>query len=188
MSRGRPRSVKVDQDIRTAVRELVAASGYGGLTIEAVADRAGVARTTVYRRHPSVAELILDAFADLVGSRSIPDTGSFASDVEFLALGLVRSLQRSADGPMTRAAVAAAAQAPDVFERAVRPVVAQRRDQVAEIVDRAVGRGEIDPEVGWSMVEMVIGAIYFRYLVSGDPLTPSVIRGWLRVIQQHSVA
>lgn len=72
---GRPRDPDVDRRIELAAQSLLAEGGYAALTVEAVAQRAGVARTTVYRRHPSRLAL---AFASLLHPPRLgppPDTG-----------------------------------------------------------------------------------------------------------------
>src|SRR4249920_852730 len=74
---GRPRSSEADQAILDAALEVFAGAGYDGLTIEAVADRAGVAKSTIYRRYQDKAELLLAAVecsAEI--STPAPDTGS----------------------------------------------------------------------------------------------------------------
>ena len=60
-TRGRPRDVDVDRRILAATFRQLVDVGYGALSIEAVAAEAGVAKTTIYRRHPSKAELVVAA-------------------------------------------------------------------------------------------------------------------------------
>ena len=59
---GRPRCPVTHQAILEAARELMAASGFAGLTIEGIAEHAGVGKTTIYRRWPDKANLVMDAF------------------------------------------------------------------------------------------------------------------------------
>lgn len=179
VARGRPRNPRIDTGILEAVGELVAEGGYDAVNIDAVAARCGVARTTVYRRWSSPAELVLAAFANLLSQREVPDTGSLEGDLRALAASLVDALTSSVDGPLTRAAVSAAAAAPGHFEVLAAPAMAMRREAVREIVDRARRRGETVPAGADTMVELLVGAVYLRYLVTGQDLEENDVDRWL---------
>lgn len=177
--RGRPRNPDVDAAILDAVCELIGAGGYDAVTVEAVAEHARVARTTVYRRWRTPAELVMAAFAETLTRRPVPDTGSLAGDLRALARSLVDALQESIDGPLTRAAVAAAAVDPGHFASLVAPAMAARRDAVAEVVERAEQRGEAPPATVAAMVELIVGAVYLRYLVTGQELDAATVDTWM---------
>ena len=68
---GRPRDPEVDRSILKATIELLADDGFGGLSIEAVAARAGVGKTTVYRRWPSKTPLVVDALCHVKTPTSV---------------------------------------------------------------------------------------------------------------------
>src|SRR5882672_4805358 len=78
--RGRPRSATADEAILVATRELLAERGWADLTIAEVAARAGVAKTTLYRRWPGKADLVVDAMAALFSELEIADHGSMLAD------------------------------------------------------------------------------------------------------------
>jgi AcrR family transcriptional regulator len=181
--RGRPRNPDVDDAVLAAVCTLVVEGGYDAVTVEAVAERAGVARTTVYRRWPTPAQLVLAAFSQVLVSRPVPDTGSLTGDLRELATSLVEALEDSIDGPLTRAAVAAAAVDPEHFATLVAPAMAVRRDAVAEVVERAHRRGGVDPTTVAPMVELVVGAVYLRYLVTGQELGADTVDAWLACLR-----
>ena len=73
---GRPRLVDADAAILAAARELLAERGWDGMTLGDVAARAGVAKTTLYRRWPGKAELVVDAMAELFDTLEPVDAGS----------------------------------------------------------------------------------------------------------------
>ncbi|MFL6072011.1 MAG: helix-turn-helix domain-containing protein, partial [Mycobacteriales bacterium] len=73
---GRPRSARADQAIRDATRKLLAEQGYAAVTMEGVAARAEVAKTTLYRRWASKAELVADAVAEFLEAVPVTDQGS----------------------------------------------------------------------------------------------------------------
>ena len=80
--RGRPRSEQADRSILQAAAELLAERGLGGMSIEEVAARAGVGKTTIYRRWTSRGTLALDAFlTEFQGQQPLPDTGSLRGDL-----------------------------------------------------------------------------------------------------------
>src|SRR5690349_25172745 len=80
--RGRPRSQEADRAILTATVELLAERGLAAMSIEEVAARAGVGKTTIYRRWPSKGLLALDAFVDSFREEQpLPDTGTLRGDL-----------------------------------------------------------------------------------------------------------
>src|SRR5947209_1538788 len=84
---GRPRSAEADRAILGATREALAELGWGRLTLGDVAARAGVAKTTLYRRWPGKNELVVDALAALFEeSLELPDRGSLPADVRGVVL------------------------------------------------------------------------------------------------------
>ena len=82
--RGRPRSEAAEQAMLDAAIELLAEHGYGGLTVEAVAARAGVAKTTVYRRWPGKDELLIDALNTVKGPLAQLPGGTVEHDLKWL--------------------------------------------------------------------------------------------------------
>jgi AcrR family transcriptional regulator len=124
-----------------AVAAIIAENEIGGLTIEAVAQRAGVARTTVYRRWPTRGALI----ADLLVSRAsveipAPDTGTLEGDLTALTTASAAAL-RGPNLAILRAAVSSSAARDDVTA-AFGVYWAERTRIVATIIERAVQRGE----------------------------------------------
>ena len=89
-SPGRPRSVKSHQAMLTATLELLGEVGYDTLSIEAIAKRAKIGKTTIYRRYSSKAELVADAIESIRQEVIIPDTGSLESDIDRLIINAVQ--------------------------------------------------------------------------------------------------
>ena len=87
--RGRPRSPEAHLAILTATLQLLGEQGFRGLTIEGVAERAGVGKTTIYRRWPSKTELVAEAIAQIRPPSAPPDSGSLEGDLG----GLMREQQ-----------------------------------------------------------------------------------------------
>jgi AcrR family transcriptional regulator len=96
-SAGRPRSEEAHQAILSATLELLAETGYSGLTVEGVATRAGVGKATIYRRWPSKLPLVIEAFRRLPAMEEV-DTGDLVSDLQkMLREPLTRALERGVE-------------------------------------------------------------------------------------------
>jgi AcrR family transcriptional regulator len=173
--------------VRSAVVESLlgelAEHGVGGTTMEGVARRAGVNKTTLYRRWGSKEELILDALLELGERRvPIPDTGSLHDDL----LTVAREIVASVSTPEADAVVRAGAAEPGDDSKlvaAVREFWAVRYGLLGQIVTRAVERGELpagtDPR---PIIDGLLGGIYLRLLVTREPLGDDVLVGladWL---------
>ncbi|MGW7793341.1 TetR/AcrR family transcriptional regulator, partial [Streptomyces tricolor] len=91
---GRPRSAAADTAILAATREALVELGWSKLTLGDVATRAGVAKTTLYRRWAGKNELVVDAVAELFDELELPDRGSLAADIEGVVLQFAAILAR----------------------------------------------------------------------------------------------
>lgn len=135
------RSAHVRRCVLDAVRTLLLEHGYDALSVDTVADRSGVHRTTVYRRWRDVGGLLADVLAEATGDEwRPPDTGSLDGDLVAINREIYSAL--TTDPPITAALIAASfrsAQAAD----ALRIFWADRYDRCAIIVQRAADRGEI---------------------------------------------
>jgi AcrR family transcriptional regulator len=167
---GRPRSVALNRAILEAALDLLPEVGYGGLTMEGVAARAGVGKTTVYRRWPSKVALLMDAWRDIAEQVEIPDTGEVRRD---LLLYLQRVIEVATGTIPTRIIPAVAVEAADHPElaEAAREFWAARRALMFPILDRGIARGELRPDFDREVVaDLLLGPIYYRLLVSRAPL------------------
>lgn len=164
---------------RAAVREAtlaeLVAHGYQGLTVEGVAARSGVHKTTLYRRWGNAEGLVADALELASGEPwPVPDTGTIAGDLRALAREVLTGFTDPAAGPVATAFVAAAVQNP-AAGRALHAFFQARHEQSAPIVDRAIARGELP--AGTDPVEVVrvaIAPLYYRLFVSGEPIDETV--------------
>ncbi len=91
---GRPRDATVDRRVLDAAWDLLHDAGYAGLTVDEVADRAGAAKTTLYRRWPTKDHLAIALAARILGEVPIADTGDLRADLTEFAAGLAASLNR----------------------------------------------------------------------------------------------
>ncbi|MFI7616547.1 TetR/AcrR family transcriptional regulator [Nonomuraea terrae] len=157
------------QEIFDATLRLVAEKGYDGLTVEGVAERSGVNKTTIYRWWPSKAALLGAALveADVLGFEP-PDTGSLRGDLVALVDGVRRLLTEPPASDIAVAALAAAVRHPELDGRRF---FADRFAREREVFDRAVRRGELkasaDPML---IVDLLAGAVWMRAVLRGLPV------------------
>ena len=165
------RSARVRTSVLDATVELLENVGYERLSVEAVAARAGVHKTTVYRRWPSKAELVLDASRDLSEQRiPIPDTGTLGGDLRALARDVVGNIGSEAGGRRSRSIVAAAASTPELGG-AMQRFWAARLAATAPVVERAIARGELPATADANtIIESLIGPLWVRLLLTGEDI------------------
>jgi AcrR family transcriptional regulator len=166
----------VRRAVLDAALAALAECGYADLSADDIARRAGVHRSTVHRRWPTVGALVLDALLDR-SAQTVPvaDSGSVRDDLRRFVQGVADSLT----SPLGRALVTAfylqAADDPAVGDLAAR-FWASRFDLAGAIVRRAVERGELpaeaDPEL---VVEALVAPLYLRSLVTRRPLTATFL-------------
>ncbi|MEV1172385.1 TetR/AcrR family transcriptional regulator [Nonomuraea sp. NPDC049784] len=139
---GRPRDGRVDGAIAAAARELLAEQGYAQLTVDAVASRAGVGKAAIYRRYATKQAMIFAAVMHDLELETPPDAGSLAADLAAVTRVIVTSLAGPPPGvvPGLLADVHADEGMTAVFAGTF---VQAERDCVTEVLDRAVGRGEL---------------------------------------------
>ncbi len=168
--RGRPRSEEAHRAILAAVVELLPEHGLRGITIEAVAARAGVGKTTIYRRWDTKNDLIVEALQQLRPPGAPPDTGSLAGDLEAVVTLQRDRLEASALPRMMPRVLADASEDPDLLAEIVRTAVMPIRAILEEFVDRAVARGELREDVDRQSVVDVLHSVpvYLLLMNGGD--------------------
>lgn len=153
----------------------LAEGGYAALTVEHVARRAGVHKTTVYRHWRTLDELVLDAFtANVSAEVPVPDSGSAEADLRALARGLVRWLASPTGAGMVATMLSDCCRVPAIAE-ARRGFYRVRFAQAAPVVERAVARGELPAGTEPAeLLKALMAPIYLRLLVTGEPLDDEV--------------
>jgi AcrR family transcriptional regulator len=177
--RGRPRSERARKAILEAAAELLLARGLSAVSMDAVAERAGVSKATIYRWWPTKETLALDAlYTEWAAARSqTRDTGSLRGDL----LSMLRPWARLAGSrPYGRvvAALLTEAQTDPVFGAEYRQrFLEPRREQVREIFRRAIERGEIPAGTKVEVsLDLLYGSVYHRLLHGHAPLNDRFVR------------
>lgn len=143
--------------------------GYATLTIEGIATRAGVGKQTIYRWWSSKADVVLDSLLDLAAERiTIPDKGSLPAD---LMAFLSDTFQQRGLRPLLIGLMAQSLLDPG-FAAAFRDrFLFSRRAALREILDRAITRGEIAPDVDPELlIDVVYGVLWYRLLLDHAPM------------------
>lgn len=146
--------------------------GFAGLTVEAVAQRADVHKTTVYRRWGGPEGLVADAL-DRAADQPwpIPDTGSLAEDLRALTELLRTGFTAPESAPVATAFVAAGMQHPDAAA-ALRAFYTARHREAATIIDRAIDRGELEPGLdAVEIIRLALAPLFHRLFVTHEPVT-----------------
>jgi len=178
-TRGRRRSERSHAAIVAATQELLVERSYPELTIEGVAARAGVGKQTIYRWWPSKAALVLEAY--LAGSEVVPPPSSAATargDVRALVGWLIAVLARPTGGHVVAGLVGELQHDPVLAEGFHRDVVPERRERMLAALERGRERGEIRADADLELaVDALHGAVFYRLLLSGEPLDDAFAEG-----------
>lgn len=152
-------------------------NGYRGLTIERVALRSGVHKTTLYRRWASMDALLAEAAtAAMDEAVPIPDTGALIDDLTELATLIAGNLQRPLTQALVRLLAAEGARQPRLHE-ASKAFWRHRAELTGTLLERAGARGELPAGTdAAALLEALIAPLYLRLLVTGRPLDSQAIR------------
>ncbi|MCF2533132.1 TetR/AcrR family transcriptional regulator [Yinghuangia soli] len=140
---GRPRDNRVDAAIVAATRELLAEVGYAGLTMDAVAARAGVGKAAIYRRYSTKPEVAFAAAVHGVDLRPPGDTGSLLGDLTALAEVIVGHLSNPAASRALMSLLGEIGNDPELTRQFLTTFVEPEVAGNAELLQRAVDRGEL---------------------------------------------
>lgn len=169
--RGRPRNAAADAAILHAFLETLAEAGYAGATMDAIAERAGVAKTTIYRRWATREALMLAAHGLLMEEHPPPDTGSLAGDLHAFMRLMIESLASRPLDRVIAATIGEAVHNAEVARILRETVIRQRLDRMDLVFRRAAERGEIEsPEHSRTYAQMLVGPVMFRIVISGEPV------------------
>lgn len=178
---GRPRNAQCDRAIESAALELLVEEGFGGMTIEGVAARAGVGKATVYRRWNTKEELVVDAYLARAQDHLVsPDTGTLRGDLLEVFTAMLKKFKR--DGHIAQAFAAEQGRHPNLARTFRDTFVSERRAAMREILRRGVARGELAPEADIELLSDVGSAIvWHRLTITGAPLGEDLPR---RIVDQ----
>lgn len=172
--RGRPRSNEVHQRILDATLDVLADTGWAGLTTGAVAARAGVGKAAIYRRWANREGVVAAAIEEIVSEIVIPDTGSVERDLLELMTQAVR-LYRGRAGRLMPGLASAMAEHPRIASAVRNGFLGPRRKALMEVLLRGIERGELRADINQELVlDFLGGAIFYRLLITGTEVNDEV--------------
>ena len=177
----RPRSEEARRKAIAAAIDLILERGVANLSIEEVAARSGVAKTTIYRHWPERASLIIDTARATFEHVTTPDTGSLRGDLEAYFNTLMRADLSGKAAKLIPCLVDAASRDPEIDTMMDRFSL-ERQQPVMTIVRRAQERGELPPDLDRDIIiGTVVGPIVFRKVLQRRPVEPAYISKCLDV-------
>jgi AcrR family transcriptional regulator len=176
---GRPRNPELDAAILDAVLELLAEEGYERMSVESVAQRAGVGKPTIYRRWRSKPAMVIDALARMHEPIRAPAEGSSRERLAVVLEDLWRhaSEARADRTPLLSHLIGEIGRNPELRDAVRSAFLAKRRGVVAEIVREGISSGEIGPDVDVEVAtDMLLSPLFARKLIAGGTISPGVGR------------
>jgi AcrR family transcriptional regulator len=169
---GRPRDPHLAEAVLEATLQLVGEIGLTAMTVDAVAQRAGVGKAAIYRRWTSKEAMLLEAWRDLVEPVDLPDTGSLRGDLTVA----MAALAGPSSGDVVRRSlphlIAAARVNPDL-EATLNDFFEERRRPLRAVLARAADRGELRPDIDLELLhDLVVGPLIYRRMITGRSLGP----------------
>jgi AcrR family transcriptional regulator len=171
---GRPsgRSQRTHRAVMTAAAELLAENGYASITIEGIAARAKVAKTTIYRWWSTKAAIFMELYNELAAQMLTGlDTGSVEKDLCNLLRGLFKLFTTTSAGPAMVGMIAEAQFSPEFAKVFQEQFMVHRRNVTRKILERGVERGELLAELDIDLaIDIISGPIWYRLLQGHAPL------------------
>ncbi|MDT7741354.1 MAG: hypothetical protein QOE59_432 [Actinomycetota bacterium] len=176
--RGRPRSEKARQAILHAAATLLVGHGLDAVSMDSVAEQAGVSKATIYRWWPTKETLALDALHhEWSGDADAdPDTGTLDGDLLAMLHPWARRVVSRPYARVIAALITKAHSDPAFATDYLAHLIAPRRDRARPAFDRAIERGEIAPDAPVEVaLDLVYGALYHRMLHGHAPLDQAFV-------------
>src|SRR5215211_715987 len=151
---------------------MLADGGYAGFRLDALAARAGVAKTTILRRWPSKAAVAAAAVERLaLQTVALPESGTLRGDLR----ALVTSAVTHGRGRFVPRLMRESGHHSEIADL-LQTVIHTRRLAYRRVLGRAIARHELDPDVDQDLlIDLLVGPIWTRLLITRDPITPALV-------------
>lgn len=170
VSSGRPRDRHIDAAVIAATLAILDTQGYGGVSVEAVARRAGTSRPAIYRRWAGRASLVLAAIAGRLDVPTPPDTGCTLCDIDE-SFSIFLAGYRTIRPEILSALYADCATDPQLRDRYLATLVGPARTAVGCTLDRAIARGDLRADVDRDLIlDLVASLVHYRAMFGPDHL------------------
>ncbi|MEU6788375.1 TetR/AcrR family transcriptional regulator [Nonomuraea angiospora] len=173
----RRRGAARTEELLRVTLDLAAEHGYAGLSIEAVARRAGVGKHTIYRRWPSKSAMLLDALSRVwTTDLDYRDTGDVRADLREQFLRSSAALSSPPIGPAYRAAIAEAQTDPALRATMHERFLATVEQRTLDRISQAQHTGELAADADLTFAaEVLCGALYYRHLLTIRPIDADAV-------------
>jgi len=169
--RGRPRSKQFDESILAATLELAGEVGIKGMSMDELAQRAGVSKATIYRRWPSKEILVLQALQSAMQPLDDVDTGGVVEDLRLCLGQMIARMSKKDRMNDVLPHLIEMATHDTTLRSSVDDYVQNRRVPVLKVLERAIGRGELPADTDIELVlDALLGPLIYRRLLSGGVL------------------
>ena len=173
--RGRPRSADADEAILAATLELAGEVGINGMSMDDLAERAGVSKTTIYRRWTSKEQLVLEALRSAMGPLDDVDTGSVRDDLRAYLIELGERLWQGRMSDVLPHLVEVACH-DEALRSRLDDYVQFRRAPMLAILGRGLDRGELPADTDLDVLaDVLIGPFIYRRLLTHAPLDETFV-------------
>jgi AcrR family transcriptional regulator len=164
------------QAVLAATFELLSETGLAGVSVDAVAERSGVAKTTIYRHWPSRAALLLDACSRMGTPREPPNTGSLKGDLAALMGDLGNRLKTARFAATLPSVIDAAERDPEIAKMHAN-LHAALISAFRSVIERGQRSGELPRRRDSSaIVAALLGPLFYRRWFSREPLDARFIK------------
>ncbi|MFT8319721.1 MAG: TetR/AcrR family transcriptional regulator [Bacillus sp. (in: firmicutes)] len=169
--RGRPRNVETQKSILSASYDLLLEYGFGNVTVEKIAERAGVSKATIYKWWPNKAAVVMDGFLSAASARlPMPDTGKVFNDILIHATNLARFLV-SKEGKGIKELIGEGQFDSGLSEAYRTRYFHPRRLEARHLLERGIERGELREDLDLEVsIDLIYGPIFYRLLVINESL------------------
>ena len=178
---GRPRDPHVDSAIKQAALDLLVEEGFARMSMEGVANRAGVGKAAIYRRWDSKTALVVDAIHDVVSPHlDWPTTSDIRADLEAIFRQSLAKM-RGMEGGLMAAVVGELVRNPELAATVRGQFVGCRKEDLVDRIQEAIDSGELPPGDAGLLAEVGFAIIHHRMLLTDAPLTDDLPK---RLVEQ----
>jgi AcrR family transcriptional regulator len=184
--RGEERVQRSKETVLKTLFQLLTETGLGGLSVDEVAKRSGVAKTTIYRHWPSREALLLDACSKMGPKLDLPDTGSLQGDMRELATAIAQRLRTKKFSSVLPSIIDAAERDSEialVHSRLHAGIMAP----LYTVIERGKQKGELPRNsVAAEIVAAVVGPLFYRRWFSREPISDAFVANVVDRAISHS--
>lgn len=165
-----PRIERTRRVVLEAAAKLIGECGFRGASIEAISDRCGVARSTIYRHWPDRSELLVDSVRQRMGPPHAAPTGDLRADLIAVYRHLGHLISGRETGPMAAHFVAESTSDPEIAALHAK-FMAARRAEISGLIVAAVDRGDLAADTdALQMTDDLTAAVFYRGLIRHEPI------------------